>query len=68
MPTIQEMQLSDVSFAKIPLSKTSYDKIKQHYIQNTNCPLNDNEVNELIKSGYSPEVNETKRWEDYEKR
>jgi len=34
VPTIQEMQSDDVSFANIPLSQESYEKIKQHYIKN----------------------------------
>jgi len=68
VPTIQEMQSDDVSFANIPLSQESYEKIKQHYIKNMKTQLNDKQVHELIKSGYSPKVNDVKRWGDYEKR
>jgi len=64
VPTKREMESDAVSFENIPLSQESYEKIKQHYIKNMKTPLNDKEVHELIKSGYSPEVNETKRWQD----
>jgi len=59
VPTKQEMQSDYANFTNIPLSQKSFDKIKQYYSKNMKTPLNDNEVRELIKSGYDPlsEVN-----------